>query len=491
MLKYTGHPLVDVGIATIMAFVGKTDPGEVTEDDLTQVADFVQQHYVQEPWKSLFRTAFTNNSWFYQSSYSDEMRQKAASDHLHSWRYTNLSEQHCVFTGLPAVNILFAKEGLALGRAGSAQIPQLPGNKKINFYANGIVGIPISGLALLALQCLPLGCGILTKGFLAVYSENTELIQNMAHYFLKKKQDSFLLEKFRFPRTLLVKTLLEVQEERNIFFDDENLASLTTYRFYNDGRNTDIDINPLNSEAVSFISIAQKPLYQQAWKDLVNSQWNTKDVPKRMLRAKNGQSKDKKNIISSNESKNRLYEDIFTLPQSYSRFIRRYFVLYKPRQSSNVLEVETKNRKEVVSDQYFFQPRQWILVELFLRKVVRMRPAKIQAIKDFAQRIVDNYKILGGKKFLRGFQSRKRHEVTNHLIYCLRKETKDLLIGMEQFITLFCDDDETSNWMLTRDLVVIRVFELLYERDKTMAQESLSEMDEDLNEDDSFESEED
>lgn len=28
MLKYTGHPLVDIGVATIAAFVGKREPGQ-------------------------------------------------------------------------------------------------------------------------------------------------------------------------------------------------------------------------------------------------------------------------------------------------------------------------------------------------------------------------------------------------------------------------------------------------------------------------------
>jgi len=41
MLRFTGHPLVDVGIATIMAFVGKDDPAQITGADLDQVADYI------------------------------------------------------------------------------------------------------------------------------------------------------------------------------------------------------------------------------------------------------------------------------------------------------------------------------------------------------------------------------------------------------------------------------------------------------------------
>ena len=52
MLKYTGHPLVDVGIATITAFVAKRRPDELTEADLDEVADYITREYVRDPLKS-------------------------------------------------------------------------------------------------------------------------------------------------------------------------------------------------------------------------------------------------------------------------------------------------------------------------------------------------------------------------------------------------------------------------------------------------------
>ena len=41
MLKYTGHPLVDVGVATITAFAGKQRPEDLTEADLDSIADYI------------------------------------------------------------------------------------------------------------------------------------------------------------------------------------------------------------------------------------------------------------------------------------------------------------------------------------------------------------------------------------------------------------------------------------------------------------------
>ena len=45
MLTYTGHPLVDVGIATLGAFHDKPDPSTLSFSDLEQVADFMEKHY--------------------------------------------------------------------------------------------------------------------------------------------------------------------------------------------------------------------------------------------------------------------------------------------------------------------------------------------------------------------------------------------------------------------------------------------------------------
>ena len=68
MLKYTGHPLVDVGVATITAFAGKRDPTDLTEDDLDKMADYITKHYTVNPMQSFLTTIFPN-SGFVQPSY--------------------------------------------------------------------------------------------------------------------------------------------------------------------------------------------------------------------------------------------------------------------------------------------------------------------------------------------------------------------------------------------------------------------------------------
>ena len=115
MLEYTGHPLVDVGIATITAFADKRRPDELTEEDLDKIADYITREYVQDPLKSFLTVAFPN-SGFTQPAYNKTpaKREMYAKRVLRNYGDGTplLDHEVCVFTGKPAVDVAFGeKEG--------------------------------------------------------------------------------------------------------------------------------------------------------------------------------------------------------------------------------------------------------------------------------------------------------------------------------------------------------------------------------------------
>ncbi|MBK7917069.1 MAG: hypothetical protein IPJ94_12555 [Chloroflexi bacterium] len=57
MLNYTGHPLLDVGIATIVAFADKDQPDELVEADLDKIAAFMAEQYVKNPLRGFLTVA--------------------------------------------------------------------------------------------------------------------------------------------------------------------------------------------------------------------------------------------------------------------------------------------------------------------------------------------------------------------------------------------------------------------------------------------------
>src|SRR5207253_9253692 len=141
-LKYTGHPFIDVGVATICAFVGKQDPAQLTPKDLEMVADYIEHNYVVEPLKSFLTVAFPN-SGFTQPAYEKTPQTRVDYAQMVTRAYqpdSPRTDERCVFTGLPAGGFRIAKE-LAPGRVARGQIPLSTVNETINLYPDGDAGL--------------------------------------------------------------------------------------------------------------------------------------------------------------------------------------------------------------------------------------------------------------------------------------------------------------------------------------------------------------
>src|ERR1700694_3338036 len=76
-LDYTGHPLFDVGLAAMTAFVEKDKPIDLTWDDLNKVTDYIETYYTEQPLSS-FLTVSLMNSDFTQPAYKDNPGRKRA-----------------------------------------------------------------------------------------------------------------------------------------------------------------------------------------------------------------------------------------------------------------------------------------------------------------------------------------------------------------------------------------------------------------------------
>ncbi|MBW2030667.1 MAG: hypothetical protein JRH06_10125 [Deltaproteobacteria bacterium] len=69
MPSFTGHPLVDVGLATITAFVGKARPEDLVEADYDAIADYMARNYVVNSLKSFLTVAFPNSGFTLLASF--------------------------------------------------------------------------------------------------------------------------------------------------------------------------------------------------------------------------------------------------------------------------------------------------------------------------------------------------------------------------------------------------------------------------------------
>lgn len=466
MLKYTGHPFLDVGIAAITAFAKKQHPEDVTLEDLVEVAKYIEQNYVIPPLTSVL-TMSLPNSGFTQPAFDVEKKREYA--HRVS---QSLSEEYhqgterCIFTGELALHIPLAlKDDIAPGRAFRQHIPLLTGEGSINFFPDGDAGLPISGEALLAFQFMPMGCAKCGVGLLAVHSESDRITLLMTKHFLDDNIKAVQLAQTanekklpsapHSPKTLLVDTLIAVEQERHDTSKDQDATfSVTAYNYTNSGQGVDLVIYHLPMNIMSFLRIVQNATYKKAWQLIVKRSWQIAKPSKDDTAPVENNGKTKKNF---------LYEDLFGLenPSQWRRFIQTYFLRipkYGKDQTDPRCAYNLQSELDLVS---------WSLVELFLRKVVSMDESRIAQIRSLGDQLALYVKQQGGKRYFRDFFTVNRPEYLRTLLIKANtdhiKHGEKPLFDMDGYITVFEEgvDIARPDWRLARDLVLMRMIDQL------------------------------
>lgn len=480
ILRYTGHCFYDVGVAAITAYVNKRHPHEVTDADLDQVATYIEQNYFRAPLRGHLTMAFTSNAWFIQDAFNPDKpdiapekrserlakRNQRAAGHVRQWQDENslATDDLCVFTHQPIIRTALS-DRLRSGYAGRAQIPLLQGDEDINFYTNGGSGLPISGIALLALQFFPMGCAKSGTGLLAVHSDNEQLTYALTNEFLQENLHNItqaqaagedkLPGASRSLRTLLIEKLLAAEARRQRADQAQLPASITAYNF-NNGKSPSLAIYHLPLEVVGFLQVAHSADYRDSWQQVVQRAWERID-------SKQG-SRKKGGGPLPEPRRNYLYEDLFTLldtPQHLARFIRIYFLRMPGRGS-----VEGDPRRNY-SLQRENQLVSWSLLSLFLRKVVHMDPERIQQIANLGDGLAQYVRRQGGKRFFRSFFTEQRAEPFRGLLIKANLAHVHAgnapLFDMYSYIGIFEEGEEVMrrDWRLARDLVLMRMIDQL------------------------------
>ncbi len=467
MLKYTGHPLVDVGVATITAFANKRDPTQLTEKDLDEVADYIEREYVKQPLKSFLTVAFPN-SGFTQPAYNKQPEKR----HIYAQRVSRAYRADTptldvagIFTGEPAAAVPFDVKGtLAPGRAFRQHIPLLTGEDIINFHPYGAAGLPVSGKAMLALQAFPLGCAKCGGRLLAVHSDNTELVHHFAATFLLQNRraiqmaqqagSSKMPESHHTYRTLLIRTLLEADQMHREALEDELPFSLTAYHLSNSGQGVGLDIYHLPMELIAFLREMHQANYKPDWDAIVRRAWEI--APK-----KKGGKKDGKPF---QPRRNWLYEDLFDLPGNAPQFLRTYFLRvalrYARGKTDPRVNYSLQNEANLVS---------WKITERFLWRIMHMDKERIEQIRDLGDRLAEYVEGQNDRRFFRDFFTLQRYDYLRNILIKANlahvKNGHPPLITLDPYVSVFEEGDEVArtDWRLARDLVLIRMVERLYD----------------------------
>src|SRR5579883_3132622 len=107
MLRYTGHPFYDIGVAAITAYSNKRRPEEVTDDDLGKVAQYIEDNYTVPPLTSFLNVSLMN-SGFTQPAFDTAQKRVYASIVSRSFdSFAAGNDAVCVFTGEPIASVAF------------------------------------------------------------------------------------------------------------------------------------------------------------------------------------------------------------------------------------------------------------------------------------------------------------------------------------------------------------------------------------------------
>lgn len=462
MLLYTGHPLVDVGVATITAYLKKRDASEVTANDLEIIADYVEGQYSVNPMRSFLTVLFPNSGYVQPAFDRFPEKRKAYADQLLRGHKGNsaIAERNCVFCGRPATMMAFRQH-----------IPLLGGETAFNFYPEGSLGLPVCADCMLAIQVFPLGSTKCNGRALIVHSDCSDVTQAFASKFLEKNLQILQiagLDKMpdvRFPRTLLVETLMGIEKDR-LRVNQRQPCSVTAYHLTNYGTNADITIYELPLGVMEFVLEANTPTHQASWNSLVARGWE-------ISKAKS-KSKPEDQAKGEEQRRNFLYEDLFTLPGQAPRFLRIYF-LRKPIR--NTFDTDPRRTYSLGEDIGLLS---WSLATLFLRRVMNMDRERIAAIEQLADKLADYVMSQDSRLFLqihraRGYGDLRRLLVNADISWA--KATSTPLVSFEDFIEIFEEGEDIArpDWSLARDLILIRMIDRgIFQKRPELAEQALA-----------------
>ncbi len=430
---FTGHPLIDAGLAALTVLAGRSQPEELTLDDCQRAADWLFHElytaydahsglYAQGPFKSYLDWLFAKNAYWCTPSIPKDAG--TASVHLQEYAQETLyafavegdrDAAACSFCGRPSVI-----------RADRTKVPLLTG-KFPNFSPQGMVGVPVCGLCLLAAHALPLG-GIATTGrrLMVIHTSDSNLLLRFARQAVDRNRRVMQMARLEswpqvpYPRTRLVDMLRQFERAAPGTLRE----AVTLYHFTNDNRGADLDIHRLTSPVIAFLREVEHPYDQErrnAWLDTISRAW----------KGRKGSDE-----INKDTDRNALYEDLYALPDRAVNFLR----------------------------QYILPARSWSLAACFVRKVMGMDEEQLHLLYELGSRFAEYAR--EKRSFYYEFTRENSYANWRRRLLSAAdtwSRRGAVLISAEEFVRAFVAPPraEFFDWRLARDIVALRMMEEL------------------------------
>ncbi|SHK76573.1 hypothetical protein [Rhodothermus profundi] len=464
-LRWTGHALIDMGVAVVVLATGNERPEEVTQRQWEQWMDELEQDYqdkyLQKPCSILFTlNAFDNPSW---SKKPEERAQKITRTFESARNAASLLAEACTFF----------PERPAVVRAARDLFPMLMGQQQLNFYPNGRSELPLSALALGCVLSLPRVAPIVSGRAMIVGADDPELLLDLCEYWKEDLDRELALLRAggawkdrKAPRTRLLEALEEVFGPGRMrrFASDERLSGVTLYHLSNSGNGPAVDLYTVRPLVNRFLARAEAAAHHPRWKALVRAFWRRPKDGSYEQAIVQGKKKKGAAPLSAEErlqARNDVYELLPALPEKAARFVKHVFLGFAQNRVGQ--------RRDFRTDDIDI----WPLVELFLTELMpTMTPERIETIRRLADELAHEIHANNDRRLYRqlmglvsGMNSYGAFRAL--LIRAIRerlRRTNQLLLSFDDYLLLFEEGEgfPRADWRLVRDLVRIRVLEQLH-----------------------------
>jgi CRISPR-associated protein Cst1 len=286
LLHWTGHALVDVGMAGLCAFAKRDRPEALTLEDLDGAAALMEREYYTGALGPYLSCVFMNSS-FVQPSEGVEKKKAFIDRYLHGHRATSHPSMiglRCAFSGEPATSPLVR-----------THLPLFSGEGVLNFRPNGEVAVPAAGAYVVALMFLPLASRRSEGRLLAVHADDPALTIRFAHRYLEDNRRLLAMalptaralthegydreqpmwdgakKRYKFadakgPRSLVIHDLTTIAAEALPSDTRPRPSALTAYLLSSSGQGPSLDIFAVPSGVVAFVAKAAGASTASAWK---------------------------------------------------------------------------------------------------------------------------------------------------------------------------------------------------------------------------------
>lgn len=493
MLNWTGHPLVDVGIATLCAMSKKNDPRDLTLNDLDAAADRMSEYYFSGLMNSYLTCVFMNSAYV-QPNMSEEKRKEYENKVLRAHRSSCVTNDgmKCPFSSKGASTSIHR-----------GQMPMLTGENVLNFFPAASGALPIFGPYLVALQALPLG-GRRSEGRLVIaHGDDPAITLAFAEKYLADNQRLLSLAKSgslpltkgpspdlereqaavdskkqakypdaKAPGTLIVNDLMEIYRVRmGGEFGTRPDVSVTAYWLSNSGQGPSLEIFHLPAQVTRFLRIVDAAPHGMRWRSLLAKAWRSPYIKEASDNEEEEKKSDRKRKKPDKpqlpggpgRSRNDIIADLFAIYEhgfmdaaTAKNFLRRHLL------RDTLVSGALKLREPEMTD--------WSLTEIFIKEVMGMDERQIKAIRQFADRLADHISQTNDRGLFRDLvYSQRPWEVRNALTKAQRNQAKEkgrLLFGLEEYLNVFEAESAVGrgDWSLSRDLISIRLVEQLYNK---------------------------